>query len=64
MDIVLRRMPELGCTPDVFSLSILHKGLCNENKSQHALELLCMMLHNDGNYAPNVVSYNTITDGL
>ncbi|GJN40534.1 hypothetical protein PR202_gb29764 [Eleusine coracana subsp. coracana] len=32
MDIVLRRMPELGCTPDVFSYTILLKGLCDEKK--------------------------------
>jgi pentatricopeptide repeat protein len=37
MNIVLRQMPKLGCTPDAFSFSILLKGLYNENKSQDAL---------------------------
>jgi pentatricopeptide repeat protein len=34
MDILLRRMPELSCTPDVFSINILLKGFCDENKSR------------------------------
>jgi pentatricopeptide repeat protein len=57
-------MPNLGRTPDVFSFSILLKGVCVENKSQEALELLRMMPHNGGSCAPNVVSYNTVIDGL
>jgi pentatricopeptide repeat protein len=64
MVIVLRRMPELGCTPNVFSFSILLKGLYDENKSQEALDLLRMMAHNGGSCAPNVVSYTTVIDGL
>jgi pentatricopeptide repeat protein len=64
MDIVLRRMPELGCTPNVFSFNILLKGLCEENKSQEAFELLRIMAHNGGSCAPDVVSYTTVIDGL
>jgi pentatricopeptide repeat protein len=64
MDIVLRQMPVLGCTPDVFSFNILLKELCDENKNQEALELLHTMAHNGGSCAPDVVSYTTVTDGL
>jgi pentatricopeptide repeat protein len=64
MDILLRRMPELSCTPDVFSFNILLKGFCDENKSQEALDLLCMMANNGSSCAPDVVSYNTVIHGL
>jgi pentatricopeptide repeat protein len=43
MDVVLRRMQELGCTPNILSYNTLMKGLCTEKKSQKALELLHMM---------------------
>ena len=60
MDMVFRRMPELGYTPDVFSYNALIKGLCVEKKSQEALELLLHMTANGGyNCSPNVVSYNS-----
>jgi pentatricopeptide repeat protein len=50
--------------PDVFSFNILLKGFCDENKSQEALDLLCMMANNGSSCAPDVVSYNTIIHGL
>lgn len=62
MDIVVRRMPELGCTPDVISCSTLLKGLCDEKRTQEALELLRMMVDGGGSCMPNVVSYNTVID--
>ncbi|EEE68328.1 hypothetical protein OsJ_26607 [Oryza sativa Japonica Group] len=64
MNIVLRRMTELGCAPHVFSYNILLKGLCHESRSQEALELLHMMADDGGDCPPDVVSYSTIIDGL
>ena len=64
MDIVLRIMPELNCIPDVYSYSILFKGLCNEKRSQEALELIHVMVEHGGSCQPNLVSYNTVIDGL
>ncbi|KAF0899614.1 hypothetical protein E2562_020805 [Oryza meyeriana var. granulata] len=68
MDIALRRMPDLGCMPNVFSYNILLKGLCDFNTSQQALDLLHIMLMAcdtaGGGCQPNVVSYNTVINGL
>jgi pentatricopeptide repeat protein len=52
------------CTLIFFSFSILLKGLCNENKSQEAFELLRMMADNGDSCAPDAVSYTTVIDGL
>jgi leucine-rich PPR motif-containing protein len=32
VNIVVRRMPKLGCTPNVFSYNTLLKGLCAQKK--------------------------------
>ncbi|KAF0898215.1 hypothetical protein E2562_005816 [Oryza meyeriana var. granulata] len=65
MDIALRRMPDLGCTPNVFSYSILLKGLCDSNRNQQALDLLHIMADDSrGGCPPDVVSYNTVINGL
>ncbi|GJN32989.1 hypothetical protein PR202_gb21541 [Eleusine coracana subsp. coracana] len=40
MDVLLHRMPKLGCVPDVVSYIILLKGFCDSGRSQHALEIL------------------------
>ncbi|OQU82832.1 hypothetical protein SORBI_3005G027680 [Sorghum bicolor] len=65
MDVLLQRMPELGCTPDTVSYSILLKGFCNENRAEEALELLRMMANDHGRSCPpNVVTYTTVIDGL
>nr|XP_045086177.1 protein Rf1, mitochondrial-like [Aegilops tauschii subsp. strangulata] len=64
MDIVLRIMPELNCTPNVFSYNILFKGLCNEKRSQEALELINIMVEDGGSCRPDVVTYSTVIDGL
>ncbi|KAF0901236.1 hypothetical protein E2562_038801 [Oryza meyeriana var. granulata] len=68
MDIALRRMPDLGCTPNIFSYNILLKGLCDINTSQQALDLLHIMVMAGetagGGCQPNVVSYNTVINGL
>jgi pentatricopeptide repeat protein len=50
--------------PQCLLFNILLKGLCDENNSQEALELLHTMAHNGGSCAPDVVSYNTVIDGL
>ncbi|EEE51213.1 hypothetical protein OsJ_32035 [Oryza sativa Japonica Group] len=65
MDIVLRRMTELGCIPNVFSYNNLLNGLCDENRSQEALELLHMMADDRGGGSPpDVVSYTTVINGF
>jgi pentatricopeptide repeat protein len=63
VNIVLRRMPELGYTPNVFSYTTLLKGLCDEKKCEEAVELIHMMAEDD-NCPPNAVSYNTVIDGF
>uniref|UniRef100_A0A0D9X3K8 Pentatricopeptide repeat-containing protein n=1 Tax=Leersia perrieri TaxID=77586 RepID=A0A0D9X3K8_9ORYZ len=45
-------------TPDVFSYAILLKGLCDDNRTQLTLDLLCIMMaddHTAGGCPPNVV---------
>ncbi|RLM69753.1 protein Rf1, mitochondrial-like [Panicum miliaceum] len=65
MDVLLRRMPEFGCTPDVFSYNIILKGFCNERRAEEALELLHMMADDGGGSCPpDVVSYNTVISGF
>lgn len=65
LNIVLRRMLELGCTPNVVSYNTFIKGLCDERRSQEALELLVHMMADDGyNCPPNVLSYNMVINGL
>ncbi|CAD6226477.1 unnamed protein product [Miscanthus lutarioriparius] len=56
MNIVLRRMPELCCTPDVFSYNTLLVGLCAEKKCEEAVELIHMMAEDGGGCRPDVVS--------
>ncbi|KAG0528424.1 hypothetical protein BDA96_05G010300 [Sorghum bicolor] len=65
MGVLLRRMSELGCTPNVVSYNTLLKGFCDENRAEEALELLHMMA--DGQVRscpPNLVSYNTVINGF
>ncbi|RCV33135.1 hypothetical protein SETIT_7G058100v2 [Setaria italica] len=64
LDVLLCRMPELGCVPNVISYSVLLKSFCSEKKSQRAVELLQIMAKEGGVCSPNVVSYNTVIDGL
>uniref|UniRef100_A0A0D9XPU1 Pentacotripeptide-repeat region of PRORP domain-containing protein n=1 Tax=Leersia perrieri TaxID=77586 RepID=A0A0D9XPU1_9ORYZ len=54
MDLVLRRMTEHGCIPNVFSYSIFLKLLCDGNRMQEALDLLHMMA-DDGGCPPNLL---------
>ncbi|KAF0917555.1 hypothetical protein E2562_020931 [Oryza meyeriana var. granulata] len=64
MDLVLRRMPELGCAPNVVSYNAILKGLCVGGRSQEALDLLHAMDEIGGDTLPDVVSYSTIMDGF
>ncbi|CAN6335540.1 unnamed protein product [Urochloa humidicola] len=40
MDVLLRRMPEFGCTPTVVSYSTILNGFCNEKRAREAIDLL------------------------
>ena len=65
MDIMLRRMPEFGCTQNVVSYNIILKGLCEEKRAEEALQLLHMMVDDEcGSCPPDVVSYNTVINGF
>ncbi|RLM65019.1 protein Rf1, mitochondrial-like [Panicum miliaceum] len=64
LDMLLCRMPELGCEPNVISYNVLLKGFCSDKKSQQAVELLQFMAKEGGVCSPDVVSYNTIIDAL
>uniref|UniRef100_A0A0A9H9R2 Pentatricopeptide repeat-containing protein n=1 Tax=Arundo donax TaxID=35708 RepID=A0A0A9H9R2_ARUDO len=54
-------MPEPGCAPNVFTPSVILKGLCDDGRSLEAFELLRTMA-GDGDET-NVVSYNAVIDG-
>ncbi|KAF0893877.1 hypothetical protein E2562_031412 [Oryza meyeriana var. granulata] len=64
LDLLVRRMPALGCVPDVISYGVLLKGLCNARRSQQACEMLRKMSGEGGVGAPNVYAYNTVVDGF
>jgi leucine-rich PPR motif-containing protein len=65
MDILLRRMPDVGCAPSVGSYNTLLKGLCDEKRAKEALELLRMMADGQGSSCPpDVVSYNIVIKGF
>jgi pentatricopeptide repeat protein len=61
---LLHRMSELGCAPDAFSYSFVLKGLCDNRRSQHALDLLQMVVNDGGACSLDVVVYSTVIDGL
>ena len=63
MDIVFRRMPQLGCTPDIFSYNILIKGLCDGKMTSNAMDIVFRRMPELG-CTPDVVSYNTLVKGL
>ena len=64
LDILLHRMPELGCEPDVFSYYILLNSFYNNGKSGQAYELLRMMAERKAVCSPDVVAYTTVIDGF
>jgi pentatricopeptide repeat protein len=61
---LLHRMSDLGCAPDAFSYSFVLKGLCDNGRSQQALDLLQMLAKQGGACSLNVVVYNTVIHGL
>uniref|UniRef100_A0ACD5ZHF6 Uncharacterized protein n=1 Tax=Avena sativa TaxID=4498 RepID=A0ACD5ZHF6_AVESA len=61
---LFHRMPELGCAPSAFSYSIVAKGLCDDGRSQQALDLLQMAVKEGGTCSLSVVIYNTVIDGF
>jgi pentatricopeptide repeat protein len=65
LDVLLHRMPELGCMPNDISYSIVLKRFCNDSRSQQALELLRMMAENGRiGHLPGVNAYNTVIHGF
>ncbi|KAK1620027.1 hypothetical protein QYE76_025544 [Lolium multiflorum] len=64
VDVLLHRMPDLGCVPDAFSRNTVLKGLCGDRRSQRALDLLRMMAKQEGGCSPDVVSYTTVIHGF
>jgi pentatricopeptide repeat protein len=61
---LLHSMSKLGCAPDAFSYSIVAKGLCDDGRSQQALDLLQMVVKEGGGYSLDVVVYSTVIHGL
>ncbi|KAF8673131.1 hypothetical protein HU200_048678 [Digitaria exilis] len=59
LDVVLHRMPELSCVPNVISYNILLKRFCDNRNSGQACELLRRMIEKAAGCSPDVVSYNT-----
>jgi pentatricopeptide repeat protein len=64
VNMLLHRMPDLGCVPDAFSYSFVLKGLCDNSRSQQALDLLQMVVKEEGACSLDVVVYNTVIHGL
>jgi pentatricopeptide repeat protein len=64
VDVLLHRMSKLGCAPDPFSYSIVAKGLCDDGRSQQALDLLQMVVKEGGACSLDVVVYDTVIHGL
>ncbi|EMS52196.1 hypothetical protein TRIUR3_11774 [Triticum urartu] len=64
VSVLLHRMPELGCAPDALSYSVVLKVLCDDGRSQRALDLPQMMSKEGGGCAPNVVAYSTVIHGF
>ncbi|GJN13290.1 hypothetical protein PR202_ga31644 [Eleusine coracana subsp. coracana] len=61
-DVLLRRMPEFACVPNVVMYSRLLKCFCDDRKSWRALELLRLMGRKG--CSPDVVAYSTVINGL
>nr|QIP66725.1 restorer of fertility-like protein [Triticum aestivum]QIP66825.1 restorer of fertility-like protein [Triticum aestivum] len=64
VNVLLHRMPELGCVPDAFAYSTVLKSLCDNSMSQRGLDLLHMMAKEGGGCSPNVVACSTVIHGF
>ncbi|KAM0912914.1 hypothetical protein ACQ4PT_012518 [Festuca glaucescens] len=64
IDVLLHRMSKLGCAPDAFSYSIVVKGLCDDGRSQQALDLLQVVVKEGGACSLDVVVYSTVIHGF
>nr|CAB3486899.1 unnamed protein product [Digitaria exilis] len=60
LDVVLHRMHELGCAPNVFSYNILLKSFCDNGDRGRACGLLRRMIEKGAGCSPDVVSYSTL----
>ncbi|KAJ4794433.1 Pentatricopeptide repeat-containing protein [Rhynchospora pubera] len=63
-DMVFDKMPKLGCAPNLISYAALIKGYCSAEKTIFATELLHKMITQRGEFKPDVITYNTVIDGL
>ncbi|XP_047043051.1 protein Rf1, mitochondrial-like [Lolium rigidum] len=64
VNVLFHRMSELGCVPDALSYNIVLKGLCEDGRSQQALDLLQKVRKDGGACSPDVVTYNTVIHGF
>ncbi|GJN37155.1 hypothetical protein PR202_gb26081 [Eleusine coracana subsp. coracana] len=65
LDVLLHRMPELGCVPNAISYSLVLKSFCNDRRSERALELLQMMAANGRtDSSRNVFAYTIVINGF
>jgi pentatricopeptide repeat protein len=62
--VLLHRMSDLGCVPNVLSYNTVLKGLCEDHRSQQALDLLQTMGREGGACSPDVVAYSTVIHGF
>ncbi|KAM3399747.1 hypothetical protein ACQJBY_004900 [Aegilops geniculata] len=62
LDVLLQRMPELGCTPDVVAYNTVVHGFFREGQVGKA----CDLFHGMAQQAvmPNVVTYSSVIDAL
>ncbi|KAF6982437.1 hypothetical protein CFC21_000823 [Triticum aestivum] len=60
INVLLHRMSEFGCVPNVISYSIVLKSLCDDSRSQQAFDLLQMVRKEGGAGSLNVVAYSTV----
>ncbi|PNT72016.1 hypothetical protein BRADI_2g38453v3 [Brachypodium distachyon] len=64
VNVLLHRMPELGVEPDNISYNTVLKTLCEDSRSQRALDLLHTMVKKSGGCSSDVVSYSTVIHGF
>ncbi|CAA7029773.1 unnamed protein product [Microthlaspi erraticum] len=60
--VLLDRMVEMGCAPNVITFSTLMNGLCLEGRVQEAVALVNKMV--EKGLEPNIVTFGTIVNGM